>query len=87
MTTPYHWMAGLSGHPDARSLAADLTRWHDRMVAHVRRHGVAPSADCCPDDDCPRGEAAQLWTMATHVWGTHAASLTFLRTQAGGEQW
>lgn len=82
MNTPYHILACLAGHADAQSLAHELTRWHDRMVAHVRRHGQRPPADCCPDDDCPSQEASSLWPQARRVFGQRAAELTFLSHQA-----
>ncbi len=85
MNNPYHMLARLAGHPDAQSLADDLTRWHDRMVAHVRRHGPRPPAGCCADDDdCPGHEASALWPVASRVFGQRARELTFLSRQAEG---
>lgn len=84
MNNPYHVMACLAGHPDASSLAEDLTRWHDRMVNHVRRYGSKPADVCCADDECPREEATQLWAAARRVFGDQATRLTFLSTQAAG---
>ncbi len=83
MNNPYHVLACLTGHPDASSLAEDLTRWHDRMVNHVRRYG-ADTTCCSDDDDCPREEATQLWAAARRVFGDQAAQLRFLSAQATG---
>lgn len=85
MSTPYHRLAALAGHPDAQALADELTRWHDRMVAHVRRFGPTPPPTCC-DDECPVHEASSLWTLAQRVFGPQAFQLTFLHAQAGGQR-
>lgn len=85
MNNPYHMLACLAGHPDAHPLADELTRWHDRMVAHVRRYGPRPPADCCPEDRCPRVEAWALWSLASRVFGQRARELTFLSRQADGD--
>lgn len=82
MLTPYQVLARLAGDPDARTLADDLARWHDRMVAHVRRHGPRPTHGCCPDDECPADEAPQLWQVARRAFGARATELTFLHAQA-----
>lgn len=82
MNNPYQVLACLAGNPHAQSLADELTRWHDRMVAHTRRHGARPAADCCPDDDCPSQEASSLWALAQRAFGSRAAELTFLSAQA-----
>lgn len=82
MNKPYETLACLSGHPEARPLADALTHWHDRMVAHLRRHGASPPADCCPDDDCPQQEASALWPRAQRLFGQRARELTFLSGQA-----
>jgi hypothetical protein len=82
MTTPYHTLACLAGNADAHTLADELTRWHDRMVAHVRRHGAAPPTDCCGDDDCPSEAASSLWQHAQRAYGARADSLTFLMARA-----
>ena len=86
MINPYTSLACLAGHPDARSLADELTHWHDRMVTHLRRHGACPPADCCPSDDCPGQEASSLWPVAQRLFGERAAELTFLSAQAAREQ-
>lgn len=84
MTTPYAVLASQADHADAQDLADVLGQWHDRMVAHVRRHGPHPPADCCDDDACPAAEARSLWLQAHRVFGGHLAqALTFLRDQAG----
>ena len=82
MTTPYHTLACLAGNPDAHTLADQLTRWHDRMVTHVRRHGTSPSAGCCEDDDCPSAAASSLWLHAQRAYGARADNLTFLIAHA-----
>lgn len=82
MNTPYSVLACLAGNTDAQSLADELTRWHDRMVAHIRRHGPRPPANCCPDDECPRQEAFALWPQARRAFGGRADELTFLSHQA-----
>jgi len=84
MTTPYAVLACQATHADAHDLAEALAHWHDRMVAHVRRHGPHPPADCCDDDGCPVVEARSLWLQAHRVFGgASAQALTFLRDQAG----
>ena len=85
MNNPYLSLAYLSGNPEARSLAEELIHWHDRMVAHLRRHGACPPYACCPNDDCPGEEASALWPLAQRVFGQRAAALTFLSAQAGAK--
>jgi hypothetical protein len=83
MTNPYQMLAHRTGTPDALELADAITRWHDRMVTHVRRHGVAPAPGCCDDDDmCPAAEAVALWPLARRAFGRAADELTFLGAQA-----
>ena len=85
MTTPYHYLVA-AGDVAAGDLADDLCAWHDRMVAHLRRHGaVARGACACPDlERCPVEEARDLWSRADRQFGPAAAALTFLRAHAGG---
>ena len=82
MTTPYHYLMA-AGDAAADALIDDLSSWHDRMVAHMRRHG-APSRTCrCGDPDtCPRQDARDLWLRAGRTFGDAAARLTFLRQHA-----
>ena len=61
----------------------ELCVWHNRMVAHLRRYGAAPSACACPDaDDCPRRQAIDLYRRAESSLGDLAGQLTFLRRHA-----
>lgn len=86
MSTPYHHLANLAVHPDASALAHALARWHDRMVAHLRRPPQGPAGACCPDEDeCPRDEAVGLWEHARAVFGARADELVFLRRHAVGD--
>lgn len=64
-------------------LAERLVAWHDAMVAHERLRRTAPSASPC-DDDCPHGEARELWAEAVAILGAGARDLTFLRSRAEG---
>ena len=84
MTTPYRYLVS-AGDVVAADLVDDLCAWHDRMVAHLRRHGAAARGACaCPDlDRCPAEQAADLWLRADRQFGAAAASLTFLRAHAG----
>lgn len=78
MTHPYRYLVSAG---DAADLIDDLCRWHDRMVAHVRRHGAAICG--CPDaETCPRQEAVGLWAQARVALGADAPALTFLRQHA-----
>ncbi|HTV01775.1 MAG TPA: hypothetical protein VMF13_14605 [Luteitalea sp.] len=87
MTTPYRYLMA-AGDDVTADLVDDLCVWHDRMVAHLRRHGAASRGDCgCIDPDyCPAAQAADLWSRARRQFGPSAASLTFLRVHAGGGQ-
>ncbi len=80
MTHPYRYLISSA---NAAELIDELCSWHDRMVAHVRRHG-ASSQDCtCEDtDSCPSHEAVGLWAQARLALGETATSLTFLRQHA-----
>lgn len=80
MTHPYRYLVSAA---DAVELIDDLCAWHDRMVAHVRRHGAAPrSCACSESDTCPSAEAVTLWAQARVAFGDATAALTFLRQHA-----
>lgn len=80
MSSPYRFLAG--GHPAAPTLIADLCAWHDRMVAHLRRHGHGTPCTCGEPDRCPRADAPRLWRQARGMFGD-ASPLAFLRHHAG----
>ncbi len=82
MTTPYRYLVA-SADDDATDLVDELCTWHDRMVAHLRRHGAASPCTCGEPDDCPREEARDLWPRARATFGAAAEPLTFLRNHAG----
>ncbi|WP_291988966.1 hypothetical protein [Luteitalea sp.] len=84
VTTPYRYLIG-PGDDVGAELVDDLCRWHDRMVAHVRRHGASARCGCGDPDDCPRIEARELWHRARTEFGVDAAPLTFLRQHGGGD--
>ena len=79
MTHPYRYLVAAAGAAD---LIDDLCAWHDRMVAHVRRHGAQRRACDCDSDACPAAEATWLWDAARRAFGQDAAALTFLRRHA-----
>lgn len=80
VTHPYKYLVSAT---DAGDLIDELCAWHDRMVAHVRRHGATPRVCTCADDEiCPRREAVTLWAQARQALGDAAAPLTFLRQHA-----
>lgn len=80
MTHPYRYLVTAAGAAD---LIDDLCAWHDRMVAHVRRHGTSPRSCACADmDTCPQAEAVTLWAQARIAFGEASAALTFLRQHA-----
>ena len=80
MTHPYRYLISAD---NADGLIDDLCIWHDRMVAHVRRHGASPPSCACSDEDtCPRQQAAPLWAQARAAFGDGSAALTFLRQHA-----
>jgi hypothetical protein len=83
MLTPYQYLMTASTAPDDE-LIDELCAWHDRMVAHVRRHG-ATSRACGCEDECPRLAARQLWTRARQAFGDAALQLTFLRQHAAAD--
>lgn len=68
--------------PEASSLSARLSAWHDQMVAHERRLRDQHSATC--DESCPHAEARDLWAEALAVFGADAWNLLFLRSRALG---
>jgi hypothetical protein len=79
VTHPYRYLVSAAG---AAELIEDLCTWHDRMVAHVRRHGAADGCGCDEAEACPRQQAVGLWAQARAELGDAAASLTFLRQHA-----
>ena len=80
MTHPYRYLISAA---DAAELVDELCAWHDRMVAHVRRHGAASRTCSCADvDSCPRHEAVGLWAQARVTLGDASSALTFLRQHA-----
>ena len=82
VTTPYRYLVA-SGDGAAADLVEELCTWHDRMVAHLRRHGASAPCPCGDPDACPREHARDLWTRARRIFGTATAPLTFLRQHAG----
>ena len=80
---PYVILGSSVGTPEAASLCARLTIWHDAMVAHERRLRSGRTADTC-DDDCPHVQARTLWSEALAALGPRARELTFLRSRAKG---
>jgi hypothetical protein len=87
VTTPYTYLVAAANTP-AADLVDDLCLWHDRMVAHLRRHGAAAVRDACAcrdAEDCPRAQAVDLWRRAHRTFGSAAASLTFLRAHGGDD--
>lgn len=82
MTTPYRYLVA-GADAAAAELVEELSTWHDRMVAHLRRHGEARPCRCDEQDDCPRAEAVDLWARARDTFGAAAAPLGFLRHHAG----
>ena len=76
---PYAMLASHIGTPEAASLSARLTAWHDAMVAHLRRlRAIAADALC--DDECPHVQARSLWPEAVAIFGASADRLSFLRS-------
>jgi hypothetical protein len=71
-----------AGTPEALSLAARLSAWHDAMVAHQRPADTARVTRC--DDDCPHAEARSLWREAMDIFGGYAEQMTFLRRHGSG---
>jgi hypothetical protein len=82
VTTPYRYLVA-SGDGAAADLVEELCTWHDRMVAHLRRHGASAPCSCGDPDACPREDARDLWTRARRAFGADTAPLTFLRQHAG----
>jgi hypothetical protein len=78
---PYLMLSSAFGTDKATSLGARLSSWHDAMVAHERRLRTARTIDLC-DDDCPHGEARNLWSEALATFESRAHELTFLRSRA-----
>lgn len=68
------------GTPEAVSLGARLSAWHDAMVAHERRLRSTPAQDGC-HDECPHAEARALWAEALNTFGRRAHELTFLQSR------
>ena len=73
----YELVANRMGTTEARALAAELLRWHDAMVIHLRSSGSRHASDC--EDDCPHDEALALWSAACEIFGDDAYELHFLR--------
>ncbi len=84
VTSPYRYLLTAASQAPADSLVEELHTWHDRMVAHVRRHGASPGACDCDVEECPRAQARDLWARARRAFGESSAQLTFLRVHAGG---
>lgn len=78
---PYALLGSVHASPEAASLSARLSAWHDAMVAHERRLRTTPAVDEC-DEECPHAEARMLWSDAVSILGPRARELTFLRTRA-----
>jgi hypothetical protein len=68
------------GTPEATSLCARISAWHDAMVEHERRRFTNSTTNSC-DDECPHAEAPLLWTEALASLGSRAEELTFLRSR------
>jgi hypothetical protein len=73
----YELVANRMGTNEARALAAELLRWHDAMVIHLRSSGSRHASDC--EDNCPHDEAPALWSAACEIFGDDADELQFLR--------
>jgi len=73
----YELVANRLGTNEARALAAELLRWHDAMVIHLRSAGSHRAPAC--EDDCPHDEAPALWSAACEIFGDDAYELQFLR--------
>jgi hypothetical protein len=82
VTTPYRYLVA-SADGAATDLIEELCAWHDRTVAHLRRHGASSPCGCGEPDECPREHARDLWARARRAFGSAAAPLTFLRQHAG----
>jgi len=81
--TPYTALGKAIGTREAVDLAQRLAAWHDAMVMHRRRSGMALDARCPPD--CPHVTAELLWREAQDIYGDRAHELEFLRSHGGGE--
>ncbi len=81
VTTPYRYLVA-SADGAAADLVDELCTWHDRMVAHLRRHGTTAPCACGEPDVCPRQDARELWTRSIRAFGAATAPLTFLRQHA-----
>lgn len=79
--SPYAILGSSAGTPEAASLRARLTVWHDTMVAHERRLRTGRTTDTC-DEECPHADARTLWAEALEALGPRASELTFLRSRA-----
>ena len=69
------------GTSEAAALSERLATWHDAMVSHERRLRSGHSGDAC-DEDCPHGDARELWAKAVTTFGDRADELSFLRSRA-----
>ena len=81
--TPYTVLSAGIGTAEAMALSERLTSWHDAMVTHERVLRVRGASAGC-DDDCPHGEARELWAEAVATFGKRANELPFLRSRARG---
>jgi hypothetical protein len=73
----YELVANRMGTNEARALAAELLKWHDAMVIHLRSSESRHASQC--EDDCPHDEAPALWSAACEIFGDDAYELPFLR--------
>jgi hypothetical protein len=78
---PYAVLGSGVGTEEAASLCAQLSAWHDAMVAHERRLRAGGTGHTC-DEDCPHVEARTLWAQALATFGKRANDLAFLRSRA-----
>lgn len=82
---PYALLGSVHASPEAASLSARLSAWHDAMVAHERRLRAGTTNDVC-DDECPHADARFLWSEAVATFGDRAHELAFLRSRAAASR-
>ena len=75
----YAAFAASVASPDATTLSARLSDWHDAMVAHERRLKAGTDNEC--DDECPHVTARDLWLEAQSIFGDRARELVYLRAK------
>jgi hypothetical protein len=80
----YRLIEAADGQRVPSDLAERLAAWHDAMVTHERGGRAGRSAVQC-DEECPHGEARELWAEAVTVLGDSAHDLAFLRSRALGK--